>query len=290
MRPDGVVTLGGALSRTATRLAGAGIDTPLLEAQLLLCHAAGTVRTHLAAHPEDLLTPEQARRLEELTGRRAAREPLPYLVEEAPFLDMQLQVGRGCLIPRPETELLVEETARRLRPGATLLDVGTGSGCIALGLARMIPARVTALEASAEALGWAEKNVRRLDPAGMIQLVSGRFPEQPAGDHRFDAVVSNPPYIPSVQIESLQPEIRDWEPRTAVDGGEDGLCVIESLIAHAGRFLDGGGLLAFEIARNQAHSVRSLLQEYGWAEIELVPDLAGIPRVALARRRSGRFR
>ena len=172
-----------------------------------------------------------------------------------------------------------------------LLDVGTGSGCVAIGLAHLLPrATVVAVEPSAAALAVAQANAESLRVAERIEWINGPFPEAVADQSgEFDAVVSNPPYIPVGEVGGLQPEVRDWEPRVALAAGPEGLELIRSLAAHAPRLLrregePGSGLLAMEVALGQAERVLALLRETGrYSEVEAVPDLAGIPRVCIAR-------
>jgi release factor glutamine methyltransferase len=200
---------------------------------------------------------------------------------------MPFRVGPGVLIPRPETETLVEAVAERLEPGARILDVGAGSGCISIGLAKLLPeAEVLGLEPSPEALEIAQQNVADLGYAERVRLLPGRFPEDAATLGPLDALVSNPPYIPSAEVDALAPELRCYEPRGALDGGLDGLDVLRPL-AHEGALLvRPGGLFAVEVAQGQAERVCALLQAAGhWEAPETVADLAGIPRVVLARRR-----
>lgn len=278
-------------------LQAAGVDTPRLDAELLLAHVLGTDRTALFAYPERRLTPEEASRFEAALQRRMGREPLPYITGTREFLGLPFRVTPAVLIPRPETEVLVETVAERLAElhgreyPFRLLDVGTGSGCIAIGLAHLLPhARVVAVEPSAEALAVARENAAGLGVADRMEWVNALFPEAAAErEGEFDAVVSNPPYIPEAEVETLQPEVRDWEPRGALTGGPDGLDLIRPLAEYAPRLIrpvrlgGAGGLLALEVALGQAERVLSLLRDTDrYAEVETVPDLAGIPRVCLS--------
>jgi len=287
-----------ALQSALPSLEAAGVDTPRLDAELLLAHALGADRPALFAHPERELTATEAACFDAALHRRLRREPLPYLTGTGEFLGLTFRVTPVVLIPRPETEVLVETVADRLSADAgshypfRLLDVGTGSGCIAIGLAHLLPhATVVAVEPSSAALAVARQNAALLGVADRLDWINAPFPEAVAGrTGDFDAVVSNPPYIPEGELATLQPEVRDWEPREALTGGPDGLDLIRALTEHAPRLLrppgpgSPAGLLALEMALGQAERVVALLRATGrYAEIETVPDLAGILRVCLGR-------
>lgn len=263
------------------------METPSLDAQLLLAHALGQNRLYLHAHPQEPLAAERQIRFQELLSRREAREPLPYLLGEWEFMGMPFRVTPAVLIPRPETEILVEAAAERLPENAEVLDVGAGTGCIAVALAKRLRAgRVIALEASLEAAEVARQNVRMLEAAGSVEVREGFFPVAARDLGPLDAVVSNPPYIPSAEVESLEPELRRWEPRLALDGGPDGLDVIRALAVESPGLLKENGLLAVEVALGQAEEVAALLRAAGaWQEPQVLPDLGGVPRVVLARKR-----
>jgi release factor glutamine methyltransferase len=280
--------------RSATAaLEAAGIDTPRLDAELLLAHILGASRTALFAYPERQLSPVEVEQIETSLRRRAAREPLPYITGTREFLGLTFRVTSAVLIPRPETEVLVETVAERLSAlrgrehSFRLLDVGTGSGCIAIGLAHLLPrATVVAVEPSPEALAVARENAEALGVADRLGWVEGAFPGAVAEKaDEFDAVVSNPPYIAEEEIAALQPEVRDWEPRGALTAGADGLTVIRALVEHAPRLLRRSrtSLLAMEGALGQAERIVGLLQaDDRYSDVEAVPDLAGISRVCLA--------
>lgn len=281
------MTIREALTAAIPRLTAAGVETPRLDAELLLAHVLQRGRTHLFAYPEAVLTAEQQQSYEALLHRREAREPLPYLLGTWEFLGMPFRVGPGVLIPRPETETLVEAVAERLDAGALILDVGAGSGCISAGLAKLLPqAEVLGLEPSQEALEIAQQNVENLGLQERVHLIQGRFPEDAADLGPLDALVSNPPYIPTAEVDTLAPELRSYEPRGALDGGTDGLAVLGPLTRDGAQLVKPGGFIAVEVALGQAEEVCALLRSAGaWSEPETVKDLAGIPRVVLARRK-----
>jgi release factor glutamine methyltransferase len=284
------MTVREALMTAIPRLATQGIETARLDAELLVARVLGVARTWLAAHPEGSLSAEQDHELEALVRRREGREPLPYLLGEWEFLGTRLRVTPAVLIPRPETETLVEAVAQRLPPGARVLDVGTGSGCIALGLAQLREdVGVVGIDRCAGAVAVARENAQRAGLSARVTFGRVLFPAGPARlPGPFDAVVSNPPYIPQAMIQGLQPEVRDYEPRAALDGGADGLAFHEILLTHSAPLLRPSGLLAVEIMAGQEQSVAGLAERRGgWGEAEIVPDLAGIPRVLIWRRRDG---
>jgi len=280
-------TLREALAAAIPVLEAAGVETPRLDAELLLAHALGKSRTYLFAHPHAALPAPLETAFRLLVDRRCAREPLPYLLGTWEFMGLPFRVAPGVLIPRPETELLVEAVSASVRERARVLDVGVGSGCISISLARLLPrAEVVGLEPSGAALQVARANAGELGVAERVRFVQGSFPEAARPLGRFDAVASNPPYIPSAEVERLPPELRLYEPRLALDGGPDGLQVLRALATESPALLNPEGLLAVEVAKGQAGTVVSLLAgNEAWEQPEVLADLAGIPRVVLARRR-----
>jgi release factor glutamine methyltransferase len=281
------MTIRETLAAAIPRLTAAGVETPRLDAELLLAHVLQRGRTHLFAHPEAVLSDKHAVAYAALLRRREAREPLPYLLGTWEFLGMSFRVGPGVLIPRPETETLVEAVAERLPSRARVLDVGAGSGCICAGLARLRPdAAILGLEPSAEALHLARQNIEVLGFGDRVRLIAGRFPEDATELGPLDALVSNPPYIPSAEVDVLAPELRRYEPRGALDGGADGLDVLGPLTREGALLVKPGGLFAVEVAQGQAEQVCALLRATGeWNEPETVADLAGVDRVVLSRRK-----
>lgn len=265
------------------------------DAGVLLAHVLGRDRAWLLAHPEDDLLPSAEAAFEAAVAARARHTPLQHLTGHQEFYGLDLLLSPDTLIPRPETEILVDAVlgwAATLAPQPTaerplqIADVGTGTGAIALALAAHLPhATVHALDRSPAVRAIVESNCRRLGLDGRVHfaesdLLGALRPELRAG-FRFDAIVSNPPYIPESDAPTLQPEVRDFEPHTALFAGPDGLAVYRRLIPEAAAALRSGGLLALEFGFGQSDALRSLLG--GWADVQFIDDLAGIPRVALAR-------
>lgn len=268
--------------RTAAReavpvLEAAGIDDARFEAELLARHAGRLERD--AYFRTDLDDARSLKRFACALDRRLAREPAAYILKSREFYGLDFAVGKGVLIPRPETELLVDAALSDLptMPGAIVLDVGTGSGAVAVSIAAHAPGtRVLATEVSPLALRYARKNARRHGPG--VSFVRGSLAACVAS---ADIVLANLPYIPSAEVAQLQPEIRDWEPSVALDGGADGLALIRELVADCATRLRPR-LLALEVALHQADMVSELCAAAG-ASVETRNDLAGIPRAVLAR-------
>jgi release factor glutamine methyltransferase len=252
-------------------------DAPQLESEVLLGHVMGVPRTALVAHPERTVKPNHEGQYTELVAQRAAHYPLPYITGQAEFYGLPLEVTPEVLIPRPETELLVDLALAR-NP-ASLIDVGTGSGCIAIALARQLPdALVYAIEASPTALAVARRNAERHGVANRVQLMAGDLltPRPPL----VDLIVSNPPYVSSDEWASLPASVRDFEPRLALDGGRDGLAVIQRLLAEAPAVVRPGGALLVEVGASQGRAVAELAgTAFPGARIEVHADLAGHDRV-----------
>jgi release factor glutamine methyltransferase len=273
-----VPTVGEALAGAVGRLEAAGVPEARADAEVLLAAVLGTTRAGLVAAARRPLAPAAGAALDALLARRAAREPLHYVVGEREFWSLPFAVDARVLVPRPETELLVE-TALRLAPAARrILDVGTGSGAVAAALARERPAaRVWASDVSLDALAVARLNLARHAPA--VGLVAGDL-LAPFGGGRFDLVVSNPPYVADAELARLAPEVRAHEPRLALAAGEDGLAVLRALVAAAPRVLTPGGWLVMEMGAGQGSALRAAVEATGrWPRIEVVRDHAGIERV-----------
>jgi release factor glutamine methyltransferase len=267
-----------ALSAATDAIGAAGSESPRLDAELLLAEASGWSRERLAAEPEAELPGGASRRFGEMVRRRVRREPVAYILGRKGFRGIELEVDRRVLIPRPETELLVE-IALELKP-RRVLDVGTGSGAVALAIAEELPeVRVTATDSPTEALVVARENAHRLGLAERVSVEPGTIP---AGE-RYDLIVANLPYVSEAEWEDLPPDVRDYEPRDALVAGPSGLEAISSVIDR----LDPGvcrittSALAFEVGAGQAGEVEAMIQRIGFVETDRRRDLAGIERAVV---------
>jgi release factor glutamine methyltransferase len=268
------VTVAEAVSEGEWLLAGAGIDTARLDAELLAGKVLGLTRTELYLDPGRELSDADAADLRALVERRSRREPLAYVLGEWGFRRLTLKVDRRVLVPRPETEVVLERCLELLRglDAPAVLDVGAGSGAIALAIADEHPgARVTAIDVSDEALEVARENARTTGLEVTFELRDVR--DGLAGS--YDLVVSNPPYVTAEEIEGLEPEVRDWEPRTATVGDDH----TEVIAAASAEVLRPGGWLVLEVGDGRAVVVSRHLQELGYREVRTDPDLAGRDRV-----------
>jgi release factor glutamine methyltransferase len=276
-------TVGATLRAAIARLAAAGVPEPRADAEVMLAHALGTDRTGLVVRADGPVPAGAAEAFAALLDRRAAREPVFYLVGEREFWSIPITVDARVLIPRPETELLVE-TACRLAPRARrVLDLGTGSGAVAAALSRELPrARVWASDREPAALAVACVNLARHAPgAGLIR---GDW-LAPFRRDAFDVIVANPPYCVAGELEQLEPEVRDHEPRTALAGGVDGFDAIRQIVAQAADVLVAGGWLVVEVGVDQAQVARACMDSMGRYGRTLVrSDAAGIERVVAAQR------
>jgi release factor glutamine methyltransferase len=282
-----MLTLREALTRATDQLS-AHPDlraTGLPDAAVLLMHTLGVDRATLIAHPERKLDREGQAAYQRLIERRLRFEPLQYILGHAEFYGLTLRVTPAVLIPRPETELLVEAVLTRLPHGQPqrIADVGTGSGAIALALAHSLPrASVTALDLSPDALTIASQNAQSHSLQDRLRFLESDLLSAVAGEEFFDAIVSNPPYVPSGDAPTLHPQVRDHEPSLALYAGTDGLDIYRRLIPRAFALLKPNGLLALEMGHGQRGALAALLGE--WNEVEFLDDLQQIPRVALARK------
>ena len=282
------MTLEAWLAKAEARLrAGPHPDRARRDAETLLLHVIRSERAALIVRWKEVLDEAESARYLELIGRRQAGEPIQYILGETEFYGLPFHVSRDVLIPRPETEHLVEkviEIAEQLH-APRIVDVGAGSGCIAVALAAKVPhALITATDLAPPTLAIARQNAERNAVAGRIRFLKGNRLAPVAGE-QFEIVVSNPPYVPTADRASLAAEVRDHEPPLALFAGAGGLDVYRALIPEAFAALVPGGYLALEIGYGQSEPVGALLSAAGFAEIELTPDLQGIPRVVIARRR-----
>jgi release factor glutamine methyltransferase len=284
------------LREAAESLSRSGVPEARREAMSLLAHAIARSQTFLLTHPEHLLDEDEARRFRLLLERRAGGEPLQYITGRQEFFGLEFEVTPDVLIPRPETELLVE-TALELLDGAEesaseplVCDVGTGSGCIAVTiLHERRRARAVGLDISTAALRVAASNAVRHGVRERLDLVaSDCFAALTASSERFTMIVSNPPYVDESALADLQREVRSFEPRVALTPGPDGLSIIRRLLESAPPFLVAGGHLLLEIGFDQSEAVRALVDERVWRLLDIHRDLQGIPRtVALRKIRAG---
>jgi len=277
------------LERGAYELERVGIADGKWEAERLLRHALGWSREFLLAHPRETVHAEASGHFFQLLERRKGREPLQYILGEQEFWGMALRVTPAVLIPRPETEGLVAEAVARLRGRqAQVVDVGCGSGCIALGLASELPeARIYATEISPAALAVARENARRHEMNQRIEFLQGDLLDPLANkdvEGTLDVVAANPPYLTDSDMKSLEPEVREYEPRLALEAGADGLSVVRRLLPQAEAFLKPGGHFILEVGIDMENPVRGLIDESGLSWEKTVPDLQGIPRVVVAEK------
>jgi release factor glutamine methyltransferase len=278
-----------ALKKGVGELRAAGIGSPALTAELLLMHASGTKRAWLYAHIDEDLDAAAAERYRELIGRRAAGTPTQYLTGHQEFWDLEFEVTPDVLIPRPETEHVVEVALARMgqkrsREPLRVADVGTGSGCIAVALAREFPrASVFGTDISLAALALARRNAARHGVDERIGFVASDLLTA-FRSHSFDMIVSNPPYVGRRESGSIAREIREHEPSQAVFAGEEGIEIYPALIAQASDCLAHSGVLVVELGFGASERVKAIARTAEWEDVQITNDLAGIPRVLAAAR------
>lgn len=289
-----------ALKLGLARLREAKVASFTLAAELLLLHTIGRDRTWLYAHPEEQISEDDAERYFALLARRAAGEPTQYITGKQEFWGLEFEVTPDVLIPRPETEHVVEVALDRLAvreiragrrqvltgEGLHIVDIGTGSGCIAIALAKELPgARIRATDISESAIAVANRNAERHGFRDRLDFVQASlFENLTAAASKVDLVVSNPPYIGRKEKAALMREVRDYEPEVALYGGEEGYELYAPLITQASRILKRSGLLVLELGHNSLHAVRLLLDPPLWTNVAVANDLAGIPRVISAEK------
>jgi release factor glutamine methyltransferase len=267
---------GDALGAAGDALAAAGVDEPRLDAELMLAASLGVDRAELNAHPERPLEPSVARQFGEMVRRRLRREPVAYILGRAYFRQLELGVNGRVLIPRPETELLVDLAGNRQR----VLDVGTGCGAVALAIAHeREDVRVTGIDNSPDAIEVARGNAERMG-LEVEFLIADLIVGGP-----YDLIVSNPPYVREGEWPTLQPEITLYEPREALVAGPDGLDLIRELVPAAAEVLVRGGMLGVEVGQGQSRAVETMFERAHFTRVETTRDLAGIPRVVTGRAR-----
>lgn len=273
------------IKRSTEFLESKGVDSPRLQVELLLAHVLKIPRLKLYLDFERQLSDAELDALREFVKRRGAREPLQYIVGTTSFCGIEIAVTPAVLIPRPETELLAEQaweflSARTRRP-TTVLDFGTGSGCIAIAIAYRFPScEVHAMDASEEALRVAAGNAARV--RAPISLHRGRAIDDLPLPKMFNLIVSNPPYIPDADVETLQPEVRDHEPRLALGGGKDGLDFYRMIAAQSRTRLTPDGRIIVELGHGQEQGSREVFERQGWQVECVIADYAGTPRILIA--------
>jgi release factor glutamine methyltransferase len=290
-----------ALKEGIAQLSAAHVPSHILAAELLLMHALGRDRTWLYSHPEDIVAPATAQKYFALVARRAAGDPTQYLTGKQEFWGLDFEVTPAVLIPRPETEHVIEVVLARLGSRRStkasdaeyklaklrIADLGTGSGCIAITLARELPnAEIFATDISADALAVARRNAVRHAVDARVHLIEcdllGAFSESPLP---FDLIVSNPPYVGRNEADELAREVRDHEPHAALFGGATGVEMYARLVEQAGALLRPGGILVLELGHNSLEHVRAIFEkQVGWRNVAITLDLAGIERVMAAER------
>ena len=280
-----------ALANAIALLGREGVGSPRMNGEMLLMFTLGCDRAYLYTHPERELTADEQERYEEAVARRASGYPAQYITGHQEFWGLDLIVNPSVLIPRPETEHIVEvviEIARKAEYAGQagrpkLVDVGTGSGAIALALAKELPAaEVLATDVSAEALEVAKLNAVRLELESRVHFRESHVLDQIVRDGSYDFVVSNPPYVALSEADKVQDVVKKYEPKVAVFAGEHGLDVIRKLIPQAHAALGGGGYLVIEIGYSMSEAVMAVME--GFEEVHAVPDLAGIPRVVVGKK------
>lgn len=285
------MTVGEAIVAGEAQLGAAGIESGRLEVEMMLAQLRDEPRLQLWMRRDEPLTPGQGDKLRDWLHRRSGREPLQHILGWAPFLEFELYVTRDVLVPRPETEVLAQLAIAKLAGAANprVLDWGTGSGCLALAVAKAVPAaEVHALDLSPDALRIARANATAYRLADRIRFhhgdgfaaLSSEFRTPNSG---FDLIVTNPPYIPAAEVETLQPEVRDHDPRLALVGGDDGLECYRRLAAEAPGWLKPRGWLLAEFGDGQAPAVAGLFRQAGWDVEAVEKDLSGRDRVLIVR-------
>jgi len=282
------VTVLEAIQKSADFLGKKSVESPRLQTELLLAHLLKLPRMKLYLNFDRVLTPAETGALRELVKRRGQREPLQHITGSTSFCGYEIAVNRHALVPRPETELLAELGWQFLSTlnsqPSTALDFGTGTGCIAIALAaKCQDAKIIALDISTDALALAKQNAAQNKVAERIEFVQGDgFGALPAGT-QFDLIISNPPYIPSAEIATLQPEVRDFDPRGALDGGADGLDFYRMLAAQAKAFLKPDGKIMLEFGDGQADALKTIFENEKWIVEAVKDDYSQRARILIAK-------
>ncbi len=280
------------IQRSAEFLTRKGVDSPRLQAELLLAYVLKLERMRLYLNFDRPLSPDEANTFRSLVVRRGEREPLQQITGSTSFCGFEIAVNRAVLVPRPESELLAEKAWQSLKskgqPGAegiSALDLCTGSGCLAIALAKNCDQTcIVATDISPETLECAKANALKNNVADRIEFRLGNGFQTLRPDERFDLILSNPPYIPTSEIELLQPEVKNWEPRLALDGGADGLDWYRRIAGEAKAFLRPDGRVMLEFGDGQSEAIRSLFENEKWIVEAIIEDYTRRPRIMVARR------
>lgn len=287
------MTLKEVLLSTTQKLKNSDIESPAFESGVIICHVLKKDKGFLYTHPEYEISNSNITIIEELVKRRCERVPLQYLLGSQEFMSLDFKVNSNVLIPRHDTEVLVETLIDKLNNKSgnevKILDIGTGSGCIAISLAKYIKAaKVTAIDISEEALNTAKENAVLNSVSERVEFVHSNLFEKLTLENKFDCIVSNPPYIPTKDIYELQPEVRLFEPFGALDGGNDGYYFYKAIIKKSPQFLKKNAVLAFEVGIGQARTIAQLMQE-DFEEVQIIKDLGDIERVVIGQLSSSKY-
>lgn len=279
-----VWTIGSILKWTEQYFSSKGVESPRLDAEVLLSHILQKERIYLYVHFDEPLEAPELGRFREMIKQRIQRIPVAYIIGEREFMGLPFRVSPAVLIPRPDTEILVEAAIERLKKtgGRCFTDIGTGSGAIALSVLHYLPeSSACAVDLSAEALAVASENAQQLGLSERLEFFCGDL-YQPVKTRCFDAILSNPPYIPKADIAGLEPEVREFEPFSALDGGTDGLDFYRRLVKDGESLLQPGGFMAFEVGIYQAQAVVDLAKtSLSLGNAEILKDYGGIDRVVI---------
>ncbi len=275
-----------AIQKSAEFLGKKGVDSPRLQTELLLAHLLKMPRMKLYLNFERALSTEETDALRELIKRRAQHEPLQHIVGSTNFCGFEIAVNKNALVPRPETELLAEAGWKFLgEREAIALDFGTGTGCISIALAAKCPnTKIFALDISADVIALAKQNAEKNNVAGKIEFVHGDGYIALPKNSQFDLLISNPPYISTAEIETLQPEVKNFDPRSALDGGADGLDFYRMFATQAKPFLKPDGKIMLEFGDGQAEAIREIFENEKWIVEEIKSDYSQRKRILIARK------
>ena len=269
------------IKKTAEFLASKGVESPRLNAETLVGHALSLTRMKLYLQFERTLTEGELEVIRPLVRRRSQREPLQYILGHVEFSSITIKVDKRALIPRPETDYLIEKIKEKFSAQAptTILDLGTGTGAIALALAKHFPeSLVTAVDASQEALALATENTQALGLSVRVTLLLSTWFDAVPNTHSFDLIISNPPYLTPLEVTQAHPEVSKYEPHSALIASEDGLSDIKIILTQAPYFLSSGGLIALETGESQHQAIQALATQLGYAHFSSSKDLAGKDR------------